>query len=229
MLLPFSVYWFILTHTRAPQKMGRGGQEVVCCVGLWGFSFFLGVLTALCMCLSCSLCCAQRLQVCNAARSQRHFPEETGTQANPPQYILCGAKPSISLHACRKVCGNTLAVWNVEGDESGLQPNWPYKLLCMRSVLALWSIWVFLLKIKENQEMQRHTDELQPVWRWIAPASKGWELQEPANNSSYPGGYLLVWIIILLWLQTCYDIQLFFSFALTNMVSKWGLKSGDAS
>lgn len=124
-------------------------------------------------------------------------------------------KAFISLCACWKVCDNTPECEMLEEMRLGHCFAWPSKLR---------EVWLCL----------RLNSKKSKPHRWAALSLEvdcsrfHGSCQDPANNSSSPGRYLLVWII--LWLQTYYHIQHCFSwFSFTNMAHKWGLKSGYAS
>lgn len=124
-LLAVSAYCFIFAGTRGPQKMRRGGQESSLLYGVMGFQLFSrDAQGSLSVPKLFSLPCLEAWSL-PCSKESAPFSSRGGarTEANLPQSILCVKKPFITLHACGKVCDNTLAVWNVRGDESGLQPN----------------------------------------------------------------------------------------------------------
>lgn len=176
MLLAISDYWFIFARTRALQK-GRGGREGSLLCGVMGFQLFSrGAGGSLC--LSCFLCRVWRLGVCHAARTQCRSPKEVELVLKPicPN-PSCVEKSHLSHSMLVEKCVTTR--WQCEMLEEmslGHSLRQPYKLRCMQSVPALWQVWVFLLKVKDNRGKQSHTDELQPFWGWIAPGSISWEL-----------------------------------------------------
>lgn len=122
MMLAIFVYWFIFACTGAQQKMESGGQEVSLLCRVMGFQLFSRGAPSVPQLFS--LPCLEAWSL-PCSKESVPFSSRGGarTKANLPQSILCLKKPFISPHACRKVCDNTLAVWNVRGDESGPQPN----------------------------------------------------------------------------------------------------------
>lgn len=121
-------------------------------------------------------------------------------------------KAFILLLACRRVGDNTPECEMREEMSLGHCLAWPSKLRCVQ---MLWEVWVcFRLKKAKPHRWAALT------WEGGCSGLHG-SCQEPANNSSSPGEYLLVWIIVFLWPQTCYLIQHCFSwFFFRNMVHK---------
>lgn len=162
------------------RRCGEMDKRAVCSERLWCFGCSPDVLTALWLCLSGLLCHAQSLGVCHAASSF----------CNSPKQVVLILKPICSIYPVGKKKKKKSHLSHSMPEEKCVTTSWqcetlgspgqnltqPYKPVCMQSVLTLrgTGLSAYGERIRKKNS---HAEELQPVWRWIAPGSQGWGLR----------------------------------------------------